>query len=112
MQGSRRQYFNWRSLAVILAGLGTAAAAQAASVADLLTPSAAESTETEGKPEVIEPVAPADIPTRADTDERFVQDVVVRAQAEGPHGNAQAATEANGCRRAGPRRGFPAGRGQ
>jgi potassium efflux system protein len=84
MHGSSQQSLHWRSLAVILASVGMAAAACAASVADLLTPSSAESTEPESTLEVIAPVAPVDIPTRADTDERFVQDVVVRARQPDP----------------------------
>jgi len=66
----------------VLLGLALALAASVAAAAGPLVP--AKPAATEPAKSAVEPLAFGDIPTRADTDERFIQDVIRRSQQKDP----------------------------
>jgi potassium-dependent mechanosensitive channel len=82
MHGLTRQSLLRCARFLILASLGVTLTAHA-SIASLLAPASATAEAAPTAP-AIEPVAPAEIPARADIDERVVQDVVVRAAQKDP----------------------------
>lgn len=66
--------------ALVLLLTCASAAAAIPGLLGIATPGSDATTDTAPRPAAVEPIATADIPMRADVDERFAQDVVVRAQ--------------------------------